>query len=110
MMSSFSTSLPTFMEMKSSFTFRVMVCDWSSRRLFFTYCWVMVEPPWVSPPLAMFHTARAIPIGSIPESSLKVLFSAEMTAFCMDSGIRSIPTIWRLVPLPVATIRVPSAQ
>ena len=47
MMSSFSTEVPTLTEMNSSLTFRVRVCDWSSSMAFFTYCWVMVEPPWV---------------------------------------------------------------
>jgi hypothetical protein len=60
--------LRTFIEMKSSLNLRVTVCDWSSRRAFLTYCWVMVEPPCVSPPLAMLNSARAIPMGSMPES------------------------------------------
>lgn len=77
---------------------------------FLTYCWVMVEPPCVSPPLAMLNTARPMPIGSMPESSLNVLFSAEITAFCISSGIFSIPMICRLTSPPVETMGVPSAQ
>ena len=88
MMSDFFMVAPTLMEMKSSLNLRVRVCCWS-RRVFFTYCWVMVEPPCVSPPLAMFTKARAIPIGSTPLSVSNVLFSAEMTAFCMAFGISS---------------------
>lgn len=68
MISSLSTVAPTLMEMKISLNLRVTVWDWSSRRAFLTYCWVMVEPPWVLPPLAMLNTARAMPLGSMPLS------------------------------------------
>ncbi len=53
--------------MKNSFTLRLRV--WSCERyVFFTNCWVMVEPPWASWPLAMFTAARAIPESETPES------------------------------------------
>ncbi len=110
MMSDLSMSVPTRMEMNSSLNLRLSVCDWSPSRAFFTYCWVMVEPPWVWPPFAMFTRARPMPMGSMPESVSKLLFSAEITAFCMACGISPIPTIWRLISPPVAAICVPSAQ
>jgi hypothetical protein len=87
MISSFETVAFTFMEMKISLNFRVTVCDWSSSRAFFTYCWVMVEPPCVSPPVAMLSTARAMPLGSMPLSVSKVLFSCEMTASRIALGM-----------------------
>ena len=101
---------PTLTETISSLNLRLNVCDWSPSRAFFTYCWVIVEPPWVCPPLAMLTRARPIPIGSTPESVLNVLFSAEITAFCMSSGICEIGIICRLISPPVAAICVPSAQ
>lgn len=105
----FFSLTPSFIEMKSSVTLRLSV--WSeSRYVFFTYCWVIVEPPWVDPPLAMFHTARAIPIGSTPLSDSNDSFSAAITAFCIDRGILSMGTIWRFTDPPVATIWVSSAQ
>jgi hypothetical protein len=52
----------------------------------------------------MFTSARPIPMGSIPESVRNVLFSAEITAFCIAGGIWSIPTICRLISPPVAAI------
>ncbi len=67
-MVSFGSSAPTLIETKISLTLREMVCDWSFSIAFFTYCWVMVEPPCVSPPLAMLNTARAMPLGSMPLS------------------------------------------
>lgn len=66
-MSSLSSLAPTFMEISSSLALRVRVCDWS-RKVFFTYCWVIVDPDWVSPPSAILPTARMMPIGSTPLS------------------------------------------
>jgi hypothetical protein len=37
----------------------------SPTRTFFTYCWVIVDPP-PTPPVAWFHTARTMPTGSKP--------------------------------------------
>ena len=33
---------------------------------FLTYCWVIVEPPWVSPPKMLFLAARAKPVNEKP--------------------------------------------
>ena len=87
MMSSFGTEAPTLTETNSSLNLREIVCDWSSSIAFFTYCWVIVEPPWVWPPFAMLTKARAMPIGSTPLSDSKVLFSADMTAKRISLGI-----------------------
>ncbi len=101
---------PTFTEISSSVNLRLSVCSWL-RYVFLTYCWVMVEPLWVLPPIAMLNAARAMPIGSTPLSSQKVAFSAATTAFCIDSGISSMSTIWRfLSPPPAMTIWVLSDQ
>jgi hypothetical protein len=105
----FSSDQPSLIEMKSSVTLRFKVCS-ESRYVFFTYCWVIVEPPWVEPPVAMLTTARAMPIGSTPLSVSKDSFSAAITAFRIDTGIWSIGTIWRFVEPPVATIWEPSAH
>jgi hypothetical protein len=35
---------------------------------FFTYCWVIVEPPCRSPPLTLLSAARAMPVGEMPGS------------------------------------------
>lgn len=66
---SLSTSAPTLMDTKISLNFREIVCDWSFSMAFLTYCWVIVDPPCVWPPLAMLNTARAMPLGSMPLSS-----------------------------------------
>jgi len=54
-----------------------------------TYCWVIVEAPWVSSPEALLKKARAMPLGSRPESLQKDWFSAATTASLMESGISS---------------------
>ncbi len=59
-MSSLLSVASTLMAMKSSFTLRVIDCFWF-RYVFFTYCCVMVEPPWVPSPLAVLTAARARP-------------------------------------------------
>lgn len=78
--------------------------------MFFTYCWVMVEPPWVEPPVAMLYTARPTPIGSTPLSVSNDSFSAAITASLIDRGMLEMGTICRFIEPPVATIWVPSAQ
>ena len=87
---------PTLIAMNSSLNLRSRVCCWLSMA-FFTYCWVMVEPPWVEPPFAMLNTARAMPIGSTPESVRNDAFSAAMAAFCIERGISLIVTFCRFV-------------
>ncbi len=74
-----------------------------------TYCWVMVEAPWVWPPFAMLTTARSMPLGSMPLSVRKVSFSAAMTAFWRLGEMSVSSTICRLVS-PLRTISVLSAQ
>jgi hypothetical protein len=55
------------MERKSSLNLRLNV--WSElRNAFFTYCWVIVEPPWVEPPVRLFHAARTMPVKEMPGS------------------------------------------
>ncbi len=101
---------PTLMEISSSVALRWSVCSWF-RYVFFTNCWVMVDPLCVSPPCAIFRTARAMPIGSTPESVSNEAFSAAITAFCIDWGICESGTICRLSsPPPATTIVLPSAQ
>ena len=53
------------MAMKNSLIFRDTLRSLPTRE-FFTYCWVIVDPPWVSPPLMFFHTARARPMTETP--------------------------------------------
>jgi hypothetical protein len=110
MTSSLGSSRPTLMETSSSLNFRDIVCDWSFSIAFFTYCWVMVEPPCVSPPLAMLKSARPIPTGSMPLSVSNFLFSADMTAYRISLGICSYLMFWRLVSPPVDTIGLLLAQ
>ena len=54
-----------------------------------TYCWVIVEAPWVALPWALLKAARRMPRGSMPRSVQKDLFSAATTASLMDAGIWS---------------------
>ena len=35
---------------------------------FFTYCWVIVEPPCVEPPVTLLHAARTMPVKEMPGS------------------------------------------
>jgi hypothetical protein len=37
-------------------------------KTFFTYCWVIVEPPCRSPPRTLFQAARVMPFGEMPGS------------------------------------------
>ena len=53
----------------ASFTLRVMVCS-SPTRLSFTSCWVMVEPPWETPPASLLAcSARRIERALTPSCS-----------------------------------------
>jgi hypothetical protein len=109
--SSLEVSAPTFTDSSSSRALRVSVCS-CERKVFFTYCWVMVEPDCTSPPRAMFTTARPMPIGSMPASSQNVAFSAETTASWQAQGMSVSSTFCRFRPSspPEVTIWVPSAQ
>ena len=51
------------------------------------YCWVIVDPPWTSPPLAMVHMPRSMPGSENPGSVKKVEFSAATTAFFTTCGM-----------------------
>ena len=53
------------------------------------YCWVMVEPPWTSPPRAIVQAARIMPRMEMPLSVQNVRFSAATAACFMVSGISS---------------------
>jgi hypothetical protein len=60
---------------------------------FFTYCCVIVDPPWVTPLWRMSaQVARAMPIGSTPRCSRKLRSSAAMTAAWVIAGTCSILT------------------
>ena len=53
-------------------------------------CWVMVDPPWVMRPLALFACmARAIPPMSMPGFDQNVLSSIAIVAFCIVWGTAS---------------------
>ena len=54
-----------------------------------TYCWVIVEAPWVELPRALLNAARMMPLGSMPLSVQKVRFSAATTASWRFWGISS---------------------
>ena len=61
----------SFMEIMISLILRLSVwsCD---RYAFFTYCWVIVEPPWVPPlPNRSFSAERATPVKDTPGSVQK---------------------------------------
>lgn len=67
---------------------------------------MIVDPPWVSPPDTLFHTARVMPDGEKPLSLRKLRFSAAITASCTGFG-----TSWMLMGsrfLPIRPISVPS--
>ena len=54
----------------ASLTLRLMAFSVESSKAFFTYCWVMVEPPWdTEPPLTFWKKARAMPMGLMPSCS-----------------------------------------
>ena len=59
--------LSSLIARKSSWNLRLNV--WSAvRKAFFTYCWVIVEPPWVEPPVTLFQAARMMPVKLMPGS------------------------------------------
>ena len=53
------------------------------------YCWVIVEPPWTSPPRVIFQAARIMPRIEMPWSVQNVRFSAATAACFIVSGILS---------------------
>ena len=82
------TSLPVFTARRSSLNLRPMVRSWD-RYNTLMYCWVIVEPPCISPPRAIAQAARVMPLTEIPGSDQKVRFSAETTASRRVFGIDS---------------------
>ena len=54
-----------------------------------TYCWVIVDAPWVALPWALLKAARRMPRGSMPLSVQNVWFSAATTASFIVCGISS---------------------
>ncbi len=57
-----------FSAMNTSFTLRVYVRCWV-RNAFFAYCWVMVDPPWETPPpFTLVNSARRMPLTLTPGS------------------------------------------
>ena len=56
------------MARKSSWNFRAKVWLEFCRIAFFTYCWVIVDPPWVEPPVRLLYVARTMPVKEIPGS------------------------------------------
>jgi hypothetical protein len=60
------------------------------RYTFFTYCWVMVEPPCATVSLRRFvQSARLMPTGSMPSWRKKSLSSADSRACTKMAGIWS---------------------
>ena len=60
-----------------------------------TYCWVIVDAPWVDSLVALEKAARRMPLGSRPLSVQKVRFSAAITASWTCSGTVSSGTLIR---------------
>ena len=89
----------SFTEITASLSFRQM--DRSRPTyVFFTYCWVMVEPPCTALRLRMSaHVARASPMGSTPEWRKKLRSSVSTTARRTTGGTSSRRTRVRL-PVP----------
>jgi hypothetical protein len=58
------------------------------------YCWVIVEAPWVWPPLTLFHAARSTPAKSMPLLVQNVRSSAAtmdcLTASFISSNLRMV--------------------
>jgi hypothetical protein len=64
--SRFEVVCSSFTARIASRTFRASECS-APVRTFFTYCWVMVDPPWLIDPLVTFaHVARATATKSRP--------------------------------------------
>ena len=74
-----------------------------------TYCWVIVDPPWVGPPVSATPTARAIPEGETPLFWKKVRSSAASSACWTYTGISVSGTDSRLTVLIRAISVLPSA-
>ncbi len=72
----------------SSRNLRVTVCS-EFRYMILMYCWVIVEPPWISPPRKIVHAARNMPRREMPRSVQKSRFSAATAACLTLSGISS---------------------
>jgi hypothetical protein len=54
-----------------------------------TYCWVIVDAPWVSLPRALENAARRMPLRSMPLLVQKVLVLGGDDGVLHDSGISS---------------------
>ena len=74
-----------------------------------TYCWVIVDAPWVELPEALLNAARRMPLGSMPLSVQKVRFSAATTASCRFCGISSSEIDSRFWVAKLPTSVLPSA-
>ena len=64
---------------------------------FLMSCWVMVEPPWMSPPVNILNTAWAVRHQSTPLCFRKRRSSMAIAAFFRSSGISSYSTHWELM-------------
>ncbi len=73
------------------------------------YCWVIVEPPWSSPPRAIVQAARNMPRIEMPLSVQKVRFSAATMACFMFSAISSDSTGCRFWTAKVPSWVLPSS-
>ena len=72
-----------------------------------TYCWVIVEAPWVALPWALENAARTMPLGSMPLLVQKVRSSAATTASCMYCEILPSGTDWRFWVAKLPTVEWP---
>ena len=69
-MKSFPYSSSRRVAYQSSSSFRLAVCSTFSMMASFTYCWVMVDPPWLIPPASRLErAARMIAFRSKPSCS-----------------------------------------
>ena len=78
-------------------------------KAFFTYCWVIVDPPWVAPPRRLLTAARSTPVTEIPPLVRNVRSSADSTAFCTVGGILSSGTNTRFCAAKRPISVLPSA-
>jgi len=94
--------------MNASLILRVQVRSCERYRIL-TYCWVIVDAPWVAPfDVRLLQAARKMPLGSRPGSVQNVRFSADTTALRMEIGICANGMLCRFWTANVPRTWVPS--
>ncbi len=94
--------------MKISSILRLPVFSSRSKNTLPTYCWVIVDPPWLMPPaLTLERAARRMAFRSTPEWSQNRSSSIAITAFWTSTGMSSSAMSVRFCSPRSSVIRFP---